>query len=139
MKNMQFILKIEKEKELLLSSIDANIEFYSASDFKITRNINNEKIDFPGEIDGIKYRCFIETNDFPAINLLKIGEVYEIYSTIPFRQKNGVEISRKHIPNSLEKIEGGYVMFRPILKMYLINYQSNNFGKFSWNFEFEEI
>ncbi|MDR2598250.1 MAG: hypothetical protein LBC25_00790 [Holosporales bacterium] len=136
--NKLFTLKIESDKEVVLISRNATQTLSPINRFDIPRNLNLEPI--PGQQDEIKQRCCVETQDIPDISLLKIGNGFKISSLIEVRQYGTDNPAMQYVDDSLE-IGDGFITFRPIFEMILINFKckSDNFGKATWNLEFEEM
>ncbi|MDR1234010.1 MAG: hypothetical protein LBJ92_02605 [Holosporales bacterium] len=136
--NNTSILKIESEDKVVLISNNATQELSQLIPRKIMRNISFGIITVPVE-GNIKQKCLIETKDTPNITLLKSNKVFAIYSLIKIRE-DGIHVPTvDYVKDSIERGEG-FITFRPILKMFLINFRciAGNFGKSTWNIEFEE-
>jgi hypothetical protein len=137
--NKLYVLKITSEDNILLNSINANQEISPLNFPDIQRNINGDAI--PTLDKNLKFRTKIQTTDCIETALLSLDREFTIYSTVVFKQKKGPEpvYLRDPVPKSLQEVDS-YVMYRPILKTFLADFQcTNHKGQQSWNIFFEEV
>jgi hypothetical protein len=136
MNDIEYALKIERDGKPFLISPNVTQEIFPMKPLKVIRNMDDEMID--GLPERNIYCCIIQSADDPDINLLSKGAKYTIYSIIPFKQsKQNPNQEIRCVENSLEDYDG-FTICRPIFDMYLINYKTNNYGKYRWFLEFEE-
>jgi hypothetical protein len=130
------------------------------------RTVNNELI-YLGNKNDEKYKSIIKCNDkdIPALNHLWAGSIVTVHCMQHLYQevKEGVtEIKKRYVKGSLKaynnkhemvqlseegskitiKSEKGYIQFRPILDMYIknFNYSYDEWGaKVGWSLELEEV
>lgn len=132
------ILKIDSENGTLLFSKNATQEIFPISKSEVKRNLNFEAIDQTQK--PYKCKCIIETKDIPDLSIMTKNKLFNIHSIIKFRHNNTFpKPELEYVSDSLENYED-HVVFRPILKMYLINFncKNDNDGNTTWKLEFEE-
>ena len=119
MKNSS-ILQIEANNQVVLNAYNAVQELCPLDKHEVLRNILSQPIVLDDNIDTM-YKCVIKTNDIPDINLLKTNILYNIYSIIQFKCQGNTVPKVPYVLDSLEHMEDG-IVFRPILQMYLIDF-----------------
>ncbi|MDR1391087.1 MAG: hypothetical protein LBI95_01820 [Holosporales bacterium] len=130
------ILKIESDQGPVLISKNATQEIFPKSKIEITRDVNMNLIKVDRQI---KLKSTVETKDSPDALILEKDSIFKIYSIIKLKQFIRKNIIVDYVEDSLEEHEG-YVIYRPILNMVLVNFNcKNDCSSFPfWKFEFEE-
>ena len=136
--NYSSVLKIELNNQTVLTSLDAVQELYPINKHSVLRSISSTPIECHPQ--DIKYKCIIEAKDAPNTTLLKLSQLYKIYSIVKFKCDGNIIPNSPYVSDSIEHTESG-TLFRPILNMYLTNFkcQSNNSGNTTWKLEFESV
>jgi hypothetical protein len=88
----------------------------------------------------VKYGSVIETSEAPDLSTTHLDETFTIHSIVRFRRYCMEEPSMRYVRDSLERHEG-FIVFRPILQMRLLNFRcvGKNSGELTCKLEFEEV
>jgi hypothetical protein len=132
------ILKIETNDKVALISNDAIQELFPSHKGEILRNVALEPLVHHA---CVPYRrCTIETTDAPDLDALTSGQLCKIYSILTFKKYDDTSVPHTdYVEDSFQRHDG-YVIFRPILHMHLLDFKckNNNVGKTVWRLEFED-
>ncbi|MBQ8651205.1 MAG: hypothetical protein IJ481_01610 [Alphaproteobacteria bacterium] len=136
MNNNISVLKIQTNGKDVLVANDAKQEISPTEDLCIHRTLDYSPIFYNTRQ---KLKTVISTCSIPNIDLLKINEVYSIFSVAYLLCKNNQDNVYDCIRDSIVNLEDGFA-FRPRLDMILTNFvcKAESEGKQFWKFEFVE-